>query len=306
LYDTWATDFDGEPTVELLKMYDWIVQLDGYSPLYLFDDALQAWLTGAKKAGGTKGYFWSSQEWAFQFGAGSFAAGDFHYDYFGIGTIVSDVEPYDRSPHPLNATDHAIVADIKAFCADSLQLYYDPYYELGFSNWNDVITARNPASAVLFADSADANNVMGLYTFNNNVHTVFLTFDQLALNTGKAKYHWIPYDVSNPMIEALKFFGAPSAVGTGQTVPVEYALHQNYPNPFNPTTTVKFAVAKPGNVTIAVYNMLGQKVATLVNGYYQPGSYAATWDASGMASGVYFYKIVAGDFTAVKKMTLLR
>ncbi|MDZ7378063.1 MAG: T9SS type A sorting domain-containing protein, partial [candidate division KSB1 bacterium] len=123
---------------------------------------------------------------------------------------------------------------------------------------------------------------------------------------GKAKYHWIPIDVSNPMVEALKHFGAPSAVRTGETVPVEYALHQNYPNPFNPTTTVKFAVAKPGNVTIAVYNMLGQKVATLVNGYHQAGTYAATWDATGMASGVYFYKIEAGDFTAVKKMTLLR
>ncbi|MDZ7413801.1 MAG: T9SS type A sorting domain-containing protein [candidate division KSB1 bacterium] len=310
LYDTWWTDADGPPTTELYKMYNWIVQLDGSSPLYLFDDdVVAAWLTGAKKSSGTKGYFWSSQEWAYGKGGGvdlNFAAGQIQYDYFGIGTIVSDIQPYNQNAHPLNATDHPIVKDIKDFCADSLQLYYDSYYELGFANWNDAITATNPAATVLFADSADANNVMGLYNFYNNVHTVFLTFDQLALNTGKAKYHWIPIDVSNPMVEALKHFGAPSAVRTGETVPVEYALHQNYPNPFNPTTTVKFAVAKPGNVTIAVYNMLGQKVATLVNGYHQAGTYAATWDATGMASGVYFYKIEAGDFTAVKKMTLLR
>lgn len=311
LYDTWWTDFDGPVTSDLYKMYDWIVQLDGYSPVALTDSVLAGWLTGAKKTSGTKGYFWSSQEWAFEFGPGggetlNFAAGDIHYDYFGIGTIVSDIEPYNRAPHPLNATDHPIVAEIKAFCADSLQLYYDPYYELGFANWNDAITASNPASAVLFADSADANNVMGLYTFHNNVHTVFLTFDQLALNTGKAKYHWIPYDVSNPLIEALKYFGAPSSVQPSGAVPVDYALHQNYPNPFNPTTTVRFAVAKPGQVKVAVYNMLGQQVATLVDGYLQAGSYTSTWDASGMASGVYFYKIVAGDFTAVKKMTLLR
>ncbi|MBC7187928.1 MAG: T9SS type A sorting domain-containing protein [Calditrichaeota bacterium] len=309
LYDTWWTDADGKPVKELVDQYNWIVQLDGYSPLVLFDDVLENWLKGTKKASGTKGYFWSSQEWAYQYGGGAdlnFAAGDIHYDYFGLGTVVSDIQPYDQDAHPLNATDHPIVKDIKDFCADSLQLYYDSAYELGFSNWNDAITATNPAAAVLFADSADANNVMGLYNFYNDVHTVFLTFDQLALNTGQAKYHWIPYDVSNPLIEALKYFGAPSAVRTGETVPVEYALHQNYPNPFNPTTTVKFAVAKPGNVTIAVYNMLGQKVATLVNGYYQPGTYAATWDASTMASGVYFYKITAGEFTAVKKMTLVR
>ncbi|MGQ9852800.1 MAG: T9SS type A sorting domain-containing protein, partial [Candidatus Oleimicrobiaceae bacterium] len=311
LYDTWWTDFDGPVTSDLYKMYDWIVQLDGYSPIALTDSVLAGWLTGAKKTRGTKGYFWSSQEWAFQYGPGggedlNFAAGDIHYDYFGIGTIVSDIKPYNQAAHPLNATDHPIVAEIKAFCADSLQLYYDPHYELNFVNWNDAITASNPASAVLFADSADANNVMGLYTFNNNVHTVFLTFDQLALNTGKAHYHWIPDEVSNPLIEALKYFGAPSSVQPSGTVPVDYALHQNYPNPFNPTTTVKFAVAKPGQVKVAVYNTLGQQVATLVDGYLQAGSYTTTWDASGMASGVYFYKIVAGDFTAVKKMTLLR
>lgn len=309
LYDTWATDFDGMPVKELLDQYSWIVQLDGSSPVVLFDDVLEGWVKGTKKASGTKGYFWSSQEWAYVLTGGgpvNFAAGDFHYDYFGIGSMTHDIQPYNLSAHALNATDHPIVKDIKDFCADSLQLYYDSYYELGFANWNDAITAYNPAAAVLFTDSAKASNVMGLYNFYNNVHTVFLTFDQLALNTGKKKYHWIPIDVSNPMIEALKFFGAPSAVRTGEMVPVEYALHQNYPNPFNPTTTVKFAVAKPGHVTIAVYNMLGQRVATLVNGYYQPGTYAATWDASTMASGVYFYKITAGEFTAVKKMTLVR
>ncbi len=308
LYDTWWTDSDGPPSPELYAMYDWIVQLDGYSPLHVFDEVVGGWLTGGKKSAGTKGYFWSSQEWAFALSGGedlNFAAGDFHYDYFGLGTVVSDVEPYDQAKHPLNATDHPIVKDIKDFCADSLQLYYHPSYELGFANWNDVITATNPAAAVLFADSADANNVMGLYNFTQNVHTVFLTFDQLALNTGPG-YHWIPIDVSNPMVEALKYFGAPAAVRTGETVPVEYALYQNYPNPFNPTTTVRFAVAKPGNVTIAVYNMLGQRVATLVNGYFQAGTYAATWDGTGMPSGVYFYKIEAGDFTAVKKMTLVR
>ncbi len=97
-----------------------------------------------------------------------------------------------------------------------------------------------------------------------------------------------------------------SVAQTGGQVPTEFALEQNYPNPFNPTTTIAFAIPKAAHVTLEVYNAAGQKVATLVNRYLPAGNYQASWDAVGMASGVYFYKIQAGEFKATRKMMLVR
>jgi len=90
------------------------------------------------------------------------------------------------------------------------------------------------------------------------------------------------------------------------TGPVEFALEQNYPNPFNPNTTISYSVAKAGFVNISVYNLLGEKVATLVNTTQEAGRYDVTFDASNIPSGIYFYSIEAGDFKSVKKMTLLK
>jgi hypothetical protein len=88
--------------------------------------------------------------------------------------------------------------------------------------------------------------------------------------------------------------------------PDRYTLEQNYPNPFNPSTTIKYAVAKDGMVNVAIFNLLGEKVATLVNTNQKAGSYELKFDASSLSSGVYFYSIEAGDFKAVRKMMLMK
>jgi hypothetical protein len=98
------------------------------------------------------------------------------------------------------------------------------------------------------------------------------------------------------------------------TVPSEFALAQNYPNPFNPNTVIRYSI--PGSVkrngilsydvTLRVYNLLGQEVATLVNGNVPPGTYQALWNADGMPSGTYFYTLRANGFTSTMRMTLLR
>jgi len=88
--------------------------------------------------------------------------------------------------------------------------------------------------------------------------------------------------------------------------PESYLLYQNYPNPFNPSTTIKFEIPKTAFVTLKIYNILGQEVAELVNEEKQPGVYEVNWNASGFASGVYFYQLRAGSFVETKKMILLR
>ncbi|MDP6790248.1 MAG: T9SS type A sorting domain-containing protein, partial [Candidatus Marinimicrobia bacterium] len=89
-------------------------------------------------------------------------------------------------------------------------------------------------------------------------------------------------------------------------VPEEFTLHQNYPNPFNPVTTIQYDIPEAGHVRLDIYNILGEKVSTLASGNHEVGRYAVNWDASGMASGMYFYRVNAGNFTDTKKLVLLK
>ena len=90
------------------------------------------------------------------------------------------------------------------------------------------------------------------------------------------------------------------------TTPADYVLSQNYPNPFNPITKINFALSKSGLVSLKIYDILGQEVATLVNETKNAGNYSVDFDASKLSSGIYFYKISVNDFTDVKKMTLIK
>jgi hypothetical protein len=89
-------------------------------------------------------------------------------------------------------------------------------------------------------------------------------------------------------------------------VPGKFELAQNYPNPFNPTTTISYSVPKTGNVSLKVYNLLGEEVATLFAGVQQIGNHTAVFDGSRFASGVYFYRLEAGNNTMTKKLVLMK
>jgi len=88
--------------------------------------------------------------------------------------------------------------------------------------------------------------------------------------------------------------------------PASFALEQNYPNPFNPATNIRFSLPKEVNVSLKVYDVLGREIATLMNGVKQPGTYEVIWDARGVPSGVYFYRLAAGEFRDLRKMILLK
>ncbi len=90
------------------------------------------------------------------------------------------------------------------------------------------------------------------------------------------------------------------------SLPELFSLSQNYPNPFNPTTQISFSLPTKGLVRLSIYNIVGQEVAELVNKELDTGSYQVSWDARSFSSGVYFYKIEAGDYQMTKKMVLLK
>ena len=91
-----------------------------------------------------------------------------------------------------------------------------------------------------------------------------------------------------------------------ETIPTIFKLEQNYPNPFNPATTIKFAVPEKSNVLIKVYDILGSEVATLVNEEMDAGWYENDFNAVGLSSGVYLFRMEAGSYVSTKKMILLR
>ncbi|MHB8581531.1 MAG: T9SS type A sorting domain-containing protein [Ignavibacteriaceae bacterium] len=90
------------------------------------------------------------------------------------------------------------------------------------------------------------------------------------------------------------------------SAPTEYSLDQNYPNPFNPSTVISYTIPKEGNITLKVFNILGQEVSTLVNQIQTAGSYKVSFNASSLSSGVYFYTLSNGGFIQIKKMMLLK
>ncbi len=112
-------------------------------------------------------------------------------------------------------------------------------------------------------------------------------------------------EVSGEMvsIEMATVLGQPVAA---KLVPRAYALSQNYPNPFNPSTTIEFALPKAGDYSLTIYNIQGQSVTTFNGTAQEAGFFSVEWDASSVASGVYFYKLTSGEFSNVKKMMLVK
>ncbi len=88
--------------------------------------------------------------------------------------------------------------------------------------------------------------------------------------------------------------------------PSDFVLYQNYPNPFNPATVIKYNIPYQANVSLRVYDMLGNEITTLVNESKSAGDYEAVFNADNLSSGIYFYKLIAGDVVQTKKMVLIR
>jgi hypothetical protein len=115
-------------------------------------------------------------------------------------------------------------------------------------------------------------------------------------------------DIQNPfvIIPVTLFTGKASSVQNQDGVPENYSLEQNYPNPFNPSTTIKYSIPSSGYITLKVFDVLGNEIATLVNEEKPAGTYKVEFEAESFSSGIYFYKLLAGDFIETKKMILLK
>lgn len=148
---------------------------------------------------------------------------------------------------------------------------------------------------------AQFNDAYGYYVWQPNVPD-----DPWAAPTSE---NWNSYYIQrdSQYWALLRFVLGPVGVADRATRPVRFALSQNYPNPFNPVTNIRFQVAKTAPVTLKVYNVLGQVVATVLdNRVLAPGTYQITWDAKALPSGTYFYSLESGSHRETRKMVLAK
>ena len=139
----------------------------------------------------------------------------------------------------------------------------------------------------LIGNGNDASGTINYYNFTDDAKQVYLNEVARMVQLGK---------VEEPV----------SVEENDNTIPMEYTLKQNYPNPFNPATTIEFSLPKNSNVKITVYDIVGRVVTKLVDRNYEAGNHKVLFNAAKLASGVYFYKIEAGNFVNVKKLMLLK
>jgi hypothetical protein len=87
---------------------------------------------------------------------------------------------------------------------------------------------------------------------------------------------------------------------------LSYSISQNYPNPFNSVTHIRYTISQNGNVSLKVFDILGDEISTLVNNYHASGEYDVIFKADNLTSGIYFYTLISGNYTATKKLILLK
>jgi len=305
-YDLWVGLTDGPLTSELIFPYNYLVQLDAYSPATMNDDIIGSWLESGHRC-----LFWSSQEWANTLCGGNsiendttFAPDDWHYKYLGIQYIGGAGHDIATDPFQITPAYRSVISgDLAAFLDDSLQLY------LTSSNlgWDDLADAfvKVSGATTCFTDS-DMGRTMGIYRQYANCKTVFLSFDPLCLTT-QPGYHWTEPFVVSVVNNALAwFFSNTSTAQQDIFTNQEFSLLPNYPNPFNAETCIRYTITEPTRVLVAIYNIRGQHVAELVNENQSANAYTINWDACDCPSGVYFCRIEAGQFSKSIKMVLIR
>lgn len=147
--------------------------------------------------------------------------------------------------------------------------------------------------------------VVGTYNFESDVDSTGLSglSTVFPLTAGD---HQIALSGTDVQVDYIQLIQKSIVDVKNEQLPEGYSLEQNYPNPFNPSTKINYKIATASNVKLNIYNILGQKVATLVNQFMNAGAYSVDFNASHLASGVYIYKLEAGDFSVNKKMMLLK
>ncbi|HLG33072.1 MAG TPA: T9SS type A sorting domain-containing protein, partial [Ignavibacteriaceae bacterium] len=167
-------------------------------------------------------------------------------------------------------------------------------------NWTTATETNNQGFEVQRkAEGSEFEKVGYVAGFGTTTETKTYNYTDEKVNSGSYSYR----------LKQIDFDGSyeySPEVEVDVITPIEYVLEQNYPNPFNPNTTIKYSIPEDGFVKLAVYNLLGEEVTTLVNNTQKAGRYEVGFDGSELSSGVYIYRIETSNFTSSKKLMLMK
>ena len=170
--------------------------------------------------------------------------------------------------------------------------------------FNYILHSNSLCDSIFHADNAGKAATGGSYTTQYYdtlwAHLGEMTDAQIQSATIDLASLWYTAWVNAGLLST------PTNVYDNNTQPHTYVLMQNYPNPFNPSTTIRFSIPREQHVALTVFNLKGQKVATLINDTYQPGTYSVQWNARDVASGTYLYRFETNSFSETKKLILLK
>jgi len=297
---------------ELLDHYNLVVEITTGGPAWLNNDSIRPWIEN----GGH--YVIAGDDWlSAQIGwTDSISPGSFLYDIIGIEEAYGDICLGGVS-RLLTVAGDSISGALHAFLADSLDLNYDPEYELGLNNWLDGVTPVAGVNVAFYGLSGQIDSLNNpstdVDTFSTGIyHTlpgggkvVFLSFDPLATNTTPV-YHWIGVESFGPLQAAIGWVLGTTATDEIPLVPLQLTLYQNYPNPFNPVTTIRYELPERTELRLTIYDLLGREVAVLADDAQGPGIRVVQWDASNVASGIYLYRLQTDNQTITKKLVVLK
>jgi hypothetical protein len=195
-----------------------------------------------------------------------------------IRVVVGDAVPYDK------------LVPVEAAYTVSLNGTISVDHQMGAA----YIVASGDVTPILHA-----NNMQMLFEYDGAI-TRILVWSEIG-NSFTGDFVTVNGNVTS--VEMATPEGAP--VVAKESLPTDYSLNQNYPNPFNPTTNITFSLPSASDYSVTIYNVTGQRVATM-SGHGEAGQHVVEWNAANQASGIYFYKLDAGTFSATKKMVLLK
>ncbi len=321
--DFWEARF-GPLSLELLENYEQVYHIMGDGPYNSPADiglVYKSWMDQAEEDT-PRNLFLSGQDYGYisVYKDTTFSPGSFEYDYLGIETLGPQDVSYILNG---NSTDPYFVDFVPGDTLtgwmaqlysenDSSRLAYNPSGPLGTANWIDNMTVSS--GVPVLTDPNNNGAAVAVRNEGSNWKTTFWALDPLGLDmiskTDSSRNQWVN-SIQNPAVAVFSWFGdvkdPVNSIDDESNLAKNFKLSQNYPNPFNPSTVINYELQKTNDVKLIVYDVLGRKVKTLVNKTQPAGEYKVTFNAANLASGVYYYKLKAGDkFEITRKMLLLR
>ena len=235
----------------------------------------------------------------------------YHFTMAGTGSIATIFKAVNLAAHPLNpnpGTNAPFLLRIpfEVWSKDDNRQVNLMFIDRVQNETDNPFWTWNPNGRMyaIIVDSPydDVHAIPGTPDTLNKLATWALVFYGTNYTVGDQ----VEIDYANPIqIGVDRFTFNPTNVNVNSS-PDNFSLLQNYPNPFNPSTTIIYSVPEAGMITMKVYDILGREVRTLLNEYKSVGSYNIVFNAHGLSSGVYFYKLTAGNYNSVKKLVLLK